>query len=197
MADSDTNISRPKFWHDRGYIPHFDGGRIIQFVTFRLADSLPQSVLSRYRLELERKLVSEIEYHRKIDRYLDEGAGQTHLKDPRIAGSIEDTLYKFNGEKYKLHSWVIMPNHVHLLLAPKENIALAGILHSIKSYTANHANKVLNRKGRFWSVEYFDRYIRDYEHYGKTIAYIENNPVKAGFCANARDWRWGSARFSE
>ena len=188
-----NETSRPRLWYSRGYLPHYDGGQIIQFVTFRLADSLPQNVIDAYRNQVEQKIISVIEYHRKIDKYLDAGNGTTYLTDGRIAQSIEETLYKFNGEKYKLHSWVIMPNHVHLLLAPLENVSLATILHSIKSFTAGFANKLLDRKGRFWSPEYFDRYIRDHEHYEKTVAYIENNPVKAGLCKKPNEWRFGSA----
>jgi REP element-mobilizing transposase RayT len=66
-------------------------------------------------------------------------------------------------------------------------------MHSIKSYTAHEANKILNRKGRFWSKEYFDRFIRNQEHFNKTVSYIENNPVKAGLCKESKDWRFGSA----
>jgi REP element-mobilizing transposase RayT len=106
---------------------------------------------------------------------------------------IAETLLRFSDDKYKLPAWVIMPNHVHLLLTPKADVPLAEIMHSLKSYTAHQANKILNRVGKFWSKEYFDRYMRDYEHYVKTIAYIENNPVKAGLCKNASDWRFGGA----
>jgi REP element-mobilizing transposase RayT len=187
------DTQRPKFRYDRGYLPHYDGGPIMQFVTFRLADSLPQKVIDRYGLELERKLINEIEYHRKVDRFLDEGNGAVHLKNEAIARCIGETLHKFHGEKYKLYSWVIMPNHVHVLFTPNDGYTLAEIMHSIKSFTAKYANRVLGRSGRFWSPEYFDRYIRDRAHFDKTIAYIENNPVKAGLCESPEQWEFGSA----
>jgi REP element-mobilizing transposase RayT len=72
---------------------------------------------------------------------------------------------------------------------------LSSIMHSIKSYTANQANRILDRSGDFWATEYFDRYIRDGKHFSSTVAYIHNNPVKAGLCALAADWPFSSARF--
>jgi len=101
------------------------------------------------------------------------------LRNPAIATIVEDTLLKFDGERYRLISWSIMPNHGHILLTPNEGIELSDIMHSIKSYTAHEANKILGRKGKFWAKEYFDRYIRDSRHFASTIAYIENNPVKS------------------
>lgn len=184
---------RPKGWYSRGYLPHFDGGEYLQFITFRLADSLPQTVLERWKQEVERKLIDDLEVQRKIERYLDSGIGECHLKDERFALPLIETLHKFDGEKYKLSAWVIMPNHVHLLLRPKENHSLAQIMHSLKSFTAHKANRILGRNGRFWSKEYFDRYIRSYEHFIKTLDYIENNPVKAGLCEKRADWRFSSA----
>ena len=79
----DTN-GRPKLWYDRGYLPHFDGGQVIQFLTFRLADSLPQNVIERYRLEFEQGSISDREYYREIERYLERGLGPRYLSDPRL-----------------------------------------------------------------------------------------------------------------
>lgn len=77
--------------------------------------------------------------------------------------------------------------------APLSGLHLDQIEHSIKSYTANEANKLLKRKGQFWAVECFDRYIRDYRHFNAVVRYIENNPVKAGLCERPEDWPYGSA----
>jgi REP element-mobilizing transposase RayT len=68
-------------------------------------------------------------------------------------------------------------------------------MHSLKSYTASEANKLLGRRGTFWMEEYYDRYIRDERHYVKTVAYIENNPVKAKLCRVPEEWAFSSARF--
>jgi len=110
---------------------------------------------------------------------------------------VQDTLLYFDNEKYKLISWVIMPNHVHFLLRPFENHKLEKIIHSIKSFTAQKANQILNRRGKFWQEEYFDRYIRNYEHFEKTINYIELNPVKAKLCEKPTDWKFSSAYFNK
>jgi putative DNA methylase len=186
----------PKFWYSRGYLPHYDPGSIVQFVTFRLADSLPQAVLERYRSRAEQKIISRIEYHRLIESYLDAGRGSRHLQNASVAAMIEENLLYFHGKRYVLIAWVIMPNHIHLLLRPLNEAPLAVIVHSMKSFTAKRANELLGLTGKFWSNDYFDRYMRDREHFEKTIAYIHNNPVKAGLCAHAADWPYGSARFS-
>ena len=91
-----------------------------------------------------------------------------------------------------------MPNHVHWLFTPKEYVsvddatgsALIQIMHSLKSYTANEANKIFNRKGPFWSREYYDHRVRSSEQFGRILVYILENPVKAGLCGDWRDWPW-------
>ena len=129
----------------------------------------------------------------KVEKYLDQGIGNCYLRRTEIAEMMEENLLKFDGVKYKLHAWVIMPNHVHLLLTPKEGYSLSEIVHSCKSYTSNQANRILDITGRFWFPEPFDRFMRDYEHFEKTFNYIERNPVKAGLCENQSDWRFSSA----
>ena len=181
-------------WHSRGYLPHFDSDETVQFVTYRLHGSLPRTFLSKLKVRLDSKQISDIEYHREIERYLDLAEGPNHLADQNIAKMIEENLLRFDGEKYILLHWVIMSNHVHLLLRILAEHSLASVMHSIKSYTANQANKVLDRDGPFWSVEYYDRYIRNAAHYGNAVSYIHRNPVKAGLCAEPSDWRFGCAR---
>jgi REP element-mobilizing transposase RayT len=187
----------PGGWHSRGYLPHFDGGEIPQFITFRLADSMPQKLLDRWREELasEENVNADASLRKRIELYLDQGYGACYLKDPRIAESVQDSFLFFDGERYKLTAWVIMPNHAHMLLTPCEGHELSAILHSLKSYTANEANNLLRRKGQFWQPESFDRYVRDANHFAKVIAYIENNPVKARLCEKPEDWPFSSAWF--
>ena len=86
-----------------------------------------------------------------------------------------------------------MPNHVHTLIAPVEGMSLSEIMYDWKSYTTHAINKALNRKGKLWMMEYFDRYIRDDNHFQKVVNYIHNNPAKAGLVADPADWRWSSA----
>ncbi len=166
-----------------------------QFITCRLFDSLPQTVLERFRAELEAKEVEDIDRETMIliEKFLDSGYGECFLKKREVAKVVKDSLEKYNGERYKLFAWVIMPNHIHLLIKPINDWALEKILHSFKSFTATEANKILQRNGKFWMREAFDRYIRDYEHFEKTWRYIENNPVKAGLCQKSSDWEFSSA----
>ncbi|MBX7171989.1 MAG: transposase [Pyrinomonadaceae bacterium] len=191
MSENENN--EPRGWYSRGYLPHFDGGEINQFITYRLADSLPQNVLSKWQRELEKNEINDADFRRRVEMYLDQGYGECWLKNPKVAEIVEENLLRFNNNKYKLHAWVIMPNHVHLLLIPKNGYSLSEVVHSAKSYTANKANQILEREGRFWFPEPFDRFIRNYEHFENTCSYIENNPVKAGLCENPSDWRYSSA----
>jgi len=87
-----------------------------------------------------------------------------------------------------------MPNHVHVVVEPIEGHGLGGIVHSWKSFSAKEANRTLGRIGPFWHKDYFDRFIRDEGHLGRTVEYVENNPVKAGLAATAADWPWSSCR---
>jgi len=184
-------------WHSRGYLPHFDGDQVTQFVTFRLADSLPATFLRRLKHRLDNKLITEIDYHREVERFLDQGRGPLHLSSHEIAKIVEENLLRFHGEKYDLFHWVIMPNHGHVLLRPLDGFTLSSIMHSMKSYTANECNKMLGRSGRFWAIESYDRYIRDGKHFDNTAKYIHLNPVKIGLCEAASDWTFGCARRHE
>ncbi|HRH46578.1 MAG TPA: transposase, partial [Pyrinomonadaceae bacterium] len=166
-------------------------------VTFRLADSLPQTVLAKWRIELEKGKLTDTDFRRRIEFYLDQNYGSSVLKNKKIASVVQETLLKFDGEKYKLIGWVIMPNHVHLLIKVLAENSLSVIMHSIKSFTAHEANKILNKKGRFWSKEYFDRFIRDEKHFFQTVRYIEMNPVKAKLCQEPSDWKFSSGFYKK
>ena len=184
----------PEGWHSRGYLPHFDGGQIPQFITFRLADSLPQKLLARWREELRKDdCDTDAALRKRIELFLDQGYGECHLRDPRVAEMVQNSLLFFDGVRYRLSAWVVMPNHVHMLPTPGENQELSAILQSLKSYTANEANKLIGRSGQFWQTESFDRWIRDADHFAKVVTYIENNPVKARLCKRPEDWRFSSA----
>lgn len=185
----------PRYWHSRGYLPHFDQDGFTQFVTLRLADSVPQLVLDRWHIELKSGEISDAGVCRRIEYYLDQNYGEGWLRVPEIANILQETLLKWDGERYRLIAWVIMPNHGHILLSPFEGHRVSDIMHSIKSFTAHFANDLLKRKGRFWAKEYFDRYIRDQRHFANTLAYIENNPVKAKLCKLPCEWPYSSAYF--
>jgi putative DNA methylase len=199
LDDRHQNELRTAGWHTRGYLPHFDGIEIPQFITIHLAGSIPQKVIKRWKKELG-SLTCEQEkilLQRRIERYLDQGYGEALLKHSPVATLVQNSLLKFHGKRYRLFAWVVMPNHVHLLMRRFKSYGLSAILHSLKSYTAHEANKMLQRTGQFWNEDYFDRYIRNEEHFYQTVQYIENNPVKARLCANQGDWPFSSAGFKQ
>ena len=171
-------------WYSRGYVPHFDMPGLTQTVTFRLSDSMPQAVLELWREELRLlpEKDSDLERRKRIDAYLDQGHGGCYLRDHRLAEIVQNALLYYDDQRYSLHAWVVMPNHVHTLFTPKVGWTLSQIVHSWKSYTASECNRMLARKGEFWQREPFDRYIRNEQHYENAVRYIEDNPVKAGLC---------------
>jgi REP element-mobilizing transposase RayT len=114
-----------------------------------------------------------------------------------VAALVEGALRHFDGERYRLLAWCVMPNHVHALIETHEGFPLAGVLHSWKSFTSRKAGKLVGRSGRFWQREYLDRYVRNAEHYQAVLAYIEENPVKAGLAKVKTEWPWSSARFRD
>jgi putative DNA methylase len=191
------NMKPPKGWHSRGYLPHFNGGGIPQTVTFRLADALPKAVLDRWENELATvpEARASVGRRRRIEHYLDSGAGQCWLSQPEIAETVENALLFFNGQRYELEAWVVMPNHVYTLFTPMAGHSFSEILHSWKSYTSNAANRLLGRSGEFWYPDYYDRFIRDEQHFVRAVEYIEMNPVVAGLCLRPEEWPYGSARF--
>jgi REP element-mobilizing transposase RayT len=101
---------------------------------------------------------------------------------------------RFDGERYALVAWCVMPNHVHALAETFPGFPLDRVVHSWKSFTGHAANRMLGRADRFWAPEYFDRYMRNDGHLVGTSAYIEANPVKAGLCGVPEDWPFSSAR---
>lgn len=175
-------------WYSRGRLPHFEGGPTPQFLTFRLFDSVPQSLIEEWKAKLD-----DVHFRKQVEKFLDSGYGSCFLSDPSVAKIVEDNLKFHDKKKYDLEAWVIMPNHSHVLVTPYEGVELSSIVHSMKSYTAHEANKILGRTGRFWQVEPFDRYIRNARHFAAVVRYIENNPVKAGLCGEASEWRFSSA----
>ncbi|PZM86161.1 MAG: transposase [Candidatus Melainabacteria bacterium] len=185
-------------FHSRGYLPHCEFSLEPQMLTFNLHDSIPQPVLTVLTEELDilRRLEQQTKRCTKIEDLLDRGLGSCALSDPSIAQITEQAMGFFDEQRYKLHAWVIMPNHVHVLLTPKKEHSIASIVHSWKSFTSNRANKILGRSGAFWQREYFDRKIRNDKHFEDALNYIHNNPVKAGLCVSPELWMFSSASAS-
>nr|VFJ48585.1 MAG: putative DNA methylase [Candidatus Kentron sp. FM]VFJ48962.1 MAG: putative DNA methylase [Candidatus Kentron sp. FM]VFK13885.1 MAG: putative DNA methylase [Candidatus Kentron sp. FM] len=190
-----TPIAPPKHkgWYSRSYLPHFDAPGLYQSLTFRLHDAIPQEVLLRLEGEARLGLITDLERRRNIEGYMDAGHGACWLRRPAVARIVHDVLMHFDGERYRLLAWCVMPNHVHVLMETFEGCPMDRVLTTWKSFSARKANALLGREGPFWQRDYFDRYVRDAAHYDRLIFYIENNPVKAGLVERAEDWRFGSA----
>ena len=126
------------------------------------------------------------------DRLLDESpAGRILIG--AVADAVLDVLLFGEPDQYLLHAWCVMPNHVHVLVQANKDVLIREIVQRWKSVSGRNANRILSRAGAFWQANYFDRYMRNEEQLGATAAYIERNPVAAGFVARAADWRWSSA----
>ena len=193
MQGSDPAATKiPHRWR---HLPHSAFEEAAQFLTLRLADSLPSARLNVLRDELTQLSSDEKDTARRkrIEAELDTGGGTCRLKDARIACLVRDALSYFDGERYRLHAWVIMPNHLHVLLTPVHGYRLGDTVRSWKSYTARRANSLLGRSGPFWQADYFDRGIRDERQFYTVWAYIEGNPTRAGLCGEDSEWIWSSA----
>jgi len=187
-------------WWSRGYLPHYDSAEHAQFITIRLADSVPSHVQVALNAELESLRMKggdsqAIGYHRRkrIEALLDAGYGSCALQAESVAEVILRALEKLVEQGHDVVRWVVMPNHIHLLLKIRRGTALSTVIRFFKGRTGREANKVLGASGRFWFPEYFDRYIRDSDHLAKVLRYIDENPVRAGLVGVAADWRFGSA----
>lgn len=197
-----------KGWHARGYLPHCDVPGLIQGITFRLHDSVPASVIAAWKEELgwikEREPGGEDQFeeqrqelHRRLAIYEDAGHGECHLRKPEIAAIVAGALSFFDGERYSLQAWCLMPNHVHVLIRTHPGWPVGGVVHSWKRHTSRQANLLLGGSGTFWAPDYYDRFIRDEDHYWQAVRYIHWNPVKAKLCAAPEDWEWSSHRSTD
>jgi len=186
----------------RGYLPHWEGGGRIYFVTFRLVDSLPKNVLREIAAERteipkrakqmgrklswgEGKKLSAV-YSRKIGKYLDAGSGKCILREPGIARIVRDALWHFNGERYELIAWCIMPNHVHVVFRSTGDWKLERILHTWKSYSTNHIQREQFHQGAVWQREYYDHLVRYPGELVRVVRYVAENPIRAG----PKNWPW-------
>ncbi|MCB9895724.1 MAG: transposase [Planctomycetes bacterium] len=187
-------------------LPHWTSEGATYFVTFRLADSLPKSAIQKLRAEaalLDNKLamspddITPEELIRraklKSDAYLkllDAGFGACVLRRDDVAKVVSDALNHFDGRRYELFAWCVMPNHVHVVFRPIADFELPGILHSWKSFTAKQANRLLGRTGAFWQSESYDHLVRDEHDFAHAVSYTLENPAAAGL----RDWKWVGAK---
>jgi carbamoylphosphate synthase large subunit/REP element-mobilizing transposase RayT len=176
----------------RRRLPHWEQQGATFFITFRLADAVPQKLLRQWKEELEtwRKFHPEpwdastkYEYQKRFhdarEAWLDQGHGECVLRRPQIAATIANSLRHFDGDRYALDSFVVMPNHVHVLVRPHKAHSLSEILHSWKSFSAKEINKLRERSGAVWQDENYDRMVRDFAELERYRDYIKENPVTA------------------
>jgi putative transposase len=174
----------------RRRLPHVYPQNKLLFITWRLHGSLPGHCYPpKNKLNAGQAFVW-------IDRYLDTArSGPRFLGQEKIAGVVQASVH-YGAQQlkyYDLHAYVIMPNHVHLLLLPL--VAPSRLLQTLKGYTAREANRLLGRTGQpFWQAESYDHWVRDTPEAERIRAYIENNPAKAGLVARPDDYPWSSAR---
>ncbi|HEV7301986.1 MAG TPA: helicase C-terminal domain-containing protein [Tepidisphaeraceae bacterium] len=182
-------------------LPHWTSNGSVYAVTFRLADSLPAGVIEgwkaereqiRYRATDEGRPLTGFEaakLHRlhesKIEALLDDAQGGCILSDPETGHVVADALRHFDGERYALLAWCVMPNHVHAVLQPRDGHELADIMHSWKSYTAHAINKARGEEGAVWQDESYDHLVRDAQELRHCVEYAWGNAEKSGI----KDWQ--------
>jgi len=172
-------------------VPHWQQDQKWIFVTWRLADSLPQSKLQQWEDERDIWLKQHPEpwdeqtelaylerFSQAIDLWLDAGHGSCLLQFKNNSKIVSDALHFFDEDRYELGRFVVMPNHVHLLFRPLGNHQLSDLLHTWKRHTSREINKRESRKGTLWQADYWDRLIRSQEHFDWVLNYIAKNPEK-------------------
>ncbi len=172
-------------------LPHWQQGDVWIFLTYRLADSLPEPMLARWRDERERWIqhhpkpwdeATEEAYHERfsqcIDRWLDQGHGSCLLRNPENARIVADAFAYFDGDRYQLASYVVMPNHAHVLFRILGAHQLPDLVHTWKRFTAREINRREGRQGALWQPDYWDRLIRSRRHFDWVQRYIQSNPAK-------------------
>jgi putative transposase len=197
-----------RFRSYRRHLPHYFPEGFPVFFTWNLKGSLPKAVakdleIKRTQLEEEPPVLGESSSNRKIreqkilfslrDNYLDGATdGPLHLREPTVAKIVVDSILFGAPERYELYAFVVMANHVHLVILPRREPE--EILQGIKGFTSRQINRLHQRTGRvFWQDETYDHWVRDLEELRRIIEYVENNPVVAGLCAKSEDWIWSSA----
>ena len=214
----------PKEIITRRCLPHWYVPGAAHFITYRLYGTLTPRMLDELRAKKDSLLQAapsakvtgqqRFRIHKQLfaqyDSYLDQIKDIKTLSDPHIAALVRSNLYHHHGAKYFLQAYCIMPNHVHVLLQPKDTISdcptddsaigeredgtspLSSIMHSLKSYTAHEANRLLHRTGAFWQSESYDHWVRDEDELERIVEYIASNPVKARLVKSPHEWFFSS-----
>ena len=171
-------------------LPHWEQNGCTYFVTFRTADSIPATLAGALAAELQ----GWLKYHPKpwsaatkreywsrfgsrTEKWLDEGHGAWLLRRPELAAIVGGALRFHEGKLCTHAAWVVMPNHIHAVFSLIEGATLAKLLHSWKSFTANEINRRIGASGTFWQKDYFDRLVRNPEHFWACVRYLRQNPA--------------------
>jgi putative transposase len=185
-------------------LPHWAQAGVVCFMTWRTWDSMPRAVLAAWlaerddwlsrhgidpravdwRSRVEKLDVRSQEAFRgfvadRWDRRLDECHGKCVLRERETATIVADSFYRFDGDRYELVDFVVMPNHIHLLAALPTEEGMLKQCYSWKKYTATHINRRLGRRGEFWQTEGFDHLLRSNEELAHYRSYIAENPIRA------------------
>ena len=173
-------------------LPHWQQDSSLVFMTWRLADSVPATALRAYKIKKDNWLLRhpkpwspeiELEFHKtfsaELENWLDQGHGGCILRRREAAQIVADALMHFDGDYYEIDGWVIMPNHVHILVQLIPSHPLEKVVHSWKSFTGLQLNKLYNTTGKVWQTRYYDTLVRSEKHHWKIRRYIEQNPTKA------------------
>ena len=205
-----------------GFLPHWRQAGCTYFVTFRLADSVPQNVVEQWRYEREKWLnvrgittesademmsqwrrlspeerrIFERLFAGRLFSYLDRRRGQCLLRNSEVRSVVTKAMLHFDEERVETGDFVVMPNHIHALLTPLERFELENILHSIKSFTANQINSIVGRSGTVWMDESYDHIVRDAEELLRIQEYVRQNPGKAGLRGDEYEYRAAEYFFS-
>lgn len=185
----------------RHILPHWQKDGVWHFITWRLADSLPQEFIETWKSERDDWLLkhpkpwnpeTEAQYHSRFSdaylEHLDSGLGSCVLKQTDCAEAVEQALCYFDGQRYTLKSFVIMPNHVHVLVRLHDGWPLERVIQNWKERSASSINAALGSTGKVWQKGYFDRLIRSVEHWEFVDGYIRHNPEKAKLRSGFRIW---------
>jgi REP element-mobilizing transposase RayT len=184
----------------RRNLPHIYIPERTYFITYRLKDSLPYHKLIELRNRAEfskiplnkmAKYEKDKKFFAKYDELLNKGHfGKSHLIKDDVAEIVKSGLHFLNGKDYRLITFCIMPNHVHLIFTLNENSRnIDKIMQSLKRFSARRINIVLNKTGSLWQAESYDHIVRDEDELYRIINYVVNNPVKAGLVENWKDWK--------
>jgi putative transposase len=206
-AQMKTNLYKPSY---RRNLPHLQPPGATIFVTFRLAGSLPRELSLSWQAEMKRlegldctdnqRYQQRRRWFAKFEAALHKASNSpVWLKNENVASIVAENFHRNDSQIFRLDAYCIMPNHVHAVIAPLrktelEYVSLATMMQLLKGRTSREANLLLGRSGPFWAQESYDHVVRDAEEWQRIVAYVLNNPVKAGLVKDWKDWKWSYRR---